>query len=542
MSLEYQIMLIPQDRYWEWVQAVRDYVLHYGITMTPDRESAGCYRDEPHVVTVIDFPGAWPDDIADWFRVNHPSATLDLIKAGTPNTLVDLLAERVARDDRFGRTQGDFKLAWPTDFPVITQPFGANPQYYRRFGLPGHEGVDIRALMNTPIYSSAAGHVYLVREEPGSHAYGIHIRIRHLGGYKTIYAHLSRALVKVGDEVEVGERIGLADSTGNSSASHLHLTLKKEGATERGETPFPSDIIDPTPFLLLPGEGEVALRQEPPWEPGVCLVGVHGRTDGPLVDKDYPTLQTAKVEAIKLIVNAQPDNVDRIRAINPDCFFLARLFADFGNGRVVPAAEFARWQIDDMRRLYDKGVRYFEVHNEPNLTMEGFGANWRNGDGFEAWFLEVVSSLKSAFPEAKFGFPGCSPGQDASGVRQDMWRFLEQCETAIAEADWIGVHCYWRNEAEMLSSAGGLGFQEYQRRWPDKLFFITEFSNPSPQVDMQTKGRQYVQFFRILRHRPGFGAAFCFVLSASTGMSHETWRHEDGRTTAIPALIGGRGF
>ena len=43
--------------------------------------------------------------------------------------------------------------------------------------------------------------------------------------------------------------IRLGGSTGNSTGPHLHLTLKKEGATECGETDYPYDIIDPTPFL-----------------------------------------------------------------------------------------------------------------------------------------------------------------------------------------------------------------------------------------------------------------------------------------------------
>jgi hypothetical protein len=65
--------------------------------------------------------------------------------------------------------------------------------------------------------------------------------------------------LKKGDAVTAGALIGLADNTGNSRGDHLHLTLKKTGATARGETVFidargqrmvyPRDILNPRPFL-----------------------------------------------------------------------------------------------------------------------------------------------------------------------------------------------------------------------------------------------------------------------------------------------------
>ena len=38
-----------------------------------------------------------------------------------------------------------FCMYWPTDYGTLTQEFGARPEYYGRFGLPGHEGLDFRA-------------------------------------------------------------------------------------------------------------------------------------------------------------------------------------------------------------------------------------------------------------------------------------------------------------------------------------------------------------------------------------------------------------
>ncbi len=142
----------------------------------------------------------------------------------------------------------DFEfLRWPTEYQVITQMFGANPQNYSQFGLPGHEGVDIRAPHGSRIFCVAPGEVFQVYRNPKGHNYGIHVRVAHEGGYITVYAHLQKPLVDEGDRVNAGTVLGLADSTGNSFGSHLHLTLKKKGAHYQN---YPSNIIDPTPFLL----------------------------------------------------------------------------------------------------------------------------------------------------------------------------------------------------------------------------------------------------------------------------------------------------
>ena len=68
--------------------------------------------------------------------------------------------------------------------------------------------------------------------------------------HHTIYAHLSEVQVKTGQLIGKGEVVGLAGSTGNSTGPHLHLSLKKKGATKEGLTAFPYDLLDPTRFLF----------------------------------------------------------------------------------------------------------------------------------------------------------------------------------------------------------------------------------------------------------------------------------------------------
>ena len=212
------------------------------------------------MVTIANAPNAYGRDIAQWFKNNFPNARLDVIDVSTPSDLQTALASRISNNDPYGQQQAVFKLRWPTDYPKITQAFGENPDIYRRFGLPGHEGLDIRAPMGANVYACADGTVFQVNDGSGNHPYGIHVRIQHRDGYQTIYAHLQQAFATVNQQVKAGDKIGLADSTGNSTGSHLHLTLKKQGATAAGLTNYPHDILDPSPFML----DAVAVMPPPP--------------------------------------------------------------------------------------------------------------------------------------------------------------------------------------------------------------------------------------------------------------------------------------
>ena len=259
---KHQILLLPSENYWDWVQAVRDYAVFFSVNITPDPLNAVGFNRPEQVISVVDKPDAYPEqgNILDWLAEHAADIKLDVIKVTTPSFLHQLLVDRVAQNRRFGDNplvslttaeQLTVKLLWPTDYPVITQPFGANPDLYRKWGFPGHEGVDLRAPTNSRVYACADGEVARVHDGLGGHPYGIHIRIQHSDEYLTIYGHLNQALVHTGQVVKAGDVIGLSDSTGNSTNPHLHLTLKKEGASAAGETIYPHDIIDRPPTRHL---------------------------------------------------------------------------------------------------------------------------------------------------------------------------------------------------------------------------------------------------------------------------------------------------
>jgi len=354
-----QILLLPRQDYWAWLQAARPYVLAFGPNVTPDPGVAARYMAPRQVVTFPRLAGAFPEigDPLAWLRKNAEGVRLDPVDATSPALLAKDLQRRVRQNDRYGARRRSFHLLWPTDYPYVTQPFGVNPQIYRRYGMPGHEGIDIRAPTNSNVYACADGEVYQVYTDAIHHAYGIHVRIQHDDSYKTIYAHLARPLVREGDPVVAGQVIGRADSTGNSSAAHLHLSLKRDGATARGETTYPKDIIDPTPFLVWPSANtaQAAKGLTARARHGVNLARPGGATRA---DIDLATRLGA---AVLLIVSAEPaETIEALRAAGPGARFIARLAEAPGEEAVRPARSVAR-AVADGGRLFRLSVRAFEV-------------------------------------------------------------------------------------------------------------------------------------------------------------------------------------
>ncbi len=539
----FQIILLPQKDYWDWVRACREFVLTFGAYLAQDPRAAGLYMAPRQVISFPRTPGGYAesDDIEAWLQREYPEVRLDPIEADSPTGLEQALAHRIADDDRFGQKQRPFFLLWPTEFPVITQRFGANPRIYTRFGMPGHEGVDIRALLNTKVFACADGQVYRVENNPKAHAYGIHVRIRHRDGYRTIYGHLAKTLVKEGEPVTGAQVIGLADATGASVGHHLHLSLKKDQATELGQTNYPQDIIDPTPFLVWPEPAWPKGIPNPDWPMGKCLVGAHGRIGAALDEEDLLVIEQARLEAVVVSLQDSAQTVERLRSRRPAMFLMSRLTTDLASEALSPI-QFVAGVQRKLRELYQAEIRYFELCPNPNLQDEGWGRSWQNGQAFASWFAEAASRLKDRFPELKLGFPGLSPGEPVPGKKADPLQFLEAADEATLLADWLGVNCYWTDLRGMESLAGGRLYQEYRLRYPAKLLMITEFGNPSIELPAKPRAGQYLEFYRQVRDQPAIAAAFCFAISASEGFPGLAWIRAGNGDREIPTLIGGRTF
>lgn len=93
----------------------------------------------------------------------------------------------------------------------------------------GHNGVDLRAPIGTPIYSVAAGTVTVAGpRDPGG--FGQAVYITHDDGTVAWYGHINSWTVHVGQHVRAGDQIATVGSRGNSTGPHLHLEIHAPGA------------------------------------------------------------------------------------------------------------------------------------------------------------------------------------------------------------------------------------------------------------------------------------------------------------------------
>lgn len=114
------------------------------------------------------------------------------------------------------------RVVYPTG-GRITATFG---EHGRRWFRGVHTGIDFRVNVGTPVRAIKRGTVIYAAWH-GS--YGRKIMIRHPDGVVSLYAHLSRINVKVGDTVKAGQRIGRSGRSGNVTGPHLHLEIHRNG-------------------------------------------------------------------------------------------------------------------------------------------------------------------------------------------------------------------------------------------------------------------------------------------------------------------------
>lgn len=117
-----------------------------------------------------------------------------------------------------------------------------------------HKGMDLVGIDSKDIFSTVNGVVESARRDtnpnnPNDTKYGMgnYIRIKDdATGYRFYFAHLSKILVKAGDRVKVGDKIGVEGSTGHSTGSHLHYEVRK--------IPDNTTFMDITKYIGIPNE------------------------------------------------------------------------------------------------------------------------------------------------------------------------------------------------------------------------------------------------------------------------------------------------
>ncbi len=93
-------------------------------------------------------------------------------------------------------------------------------------GYAGHTGIDLGGAIGTAIYAYRSGTVTFAGWGSG---YGLHVKINHGDGMTTYYAHCSKLLVKVGQQVSEGQKIAEIGMTGYTTGPHVHFEVRLNG-------------------------------------------------------------------------------------------------------------------------------------------------------------------------------------------------------------------------------------------------------------------------------------------------------------------------
>lgn len=123
---------------------------------------------------------------------------------------------------------------------VFTSGFGA------RWGVT-HYGIDLANSIGTPIYAVTDG---IVEEAGPASGFGLWVVLRHADGTHSVYGHIDRSLVSVGQQVTAGQQIAELGNRGQSTGPHLHFEIWDVDGTK----------INPLPWLAghgvrVPGTG-----------------------------------------------------------------------------------------------------------------------------------------------------------------------------------------------------------------------------------------------------------------------------------------------
>jgi murein DD-endopeptidase MepM/ murein hydrolase activator NlpD len=142
-------------------------------------------------------------------------------------TINALQAKLQAADTTAIPTAGGGILSWPLKSVYITQYFG-DTEFSRTAAYKGkgHNGVDLRASIGTPVYAALSGTVQDTNLGTAPNCqYGKWVLVKHANGLTTLYAHLSSISVAPGQSVSTGSLLGYSGNTGYATGPHLHFTV-----------------------------------------------------------------------------------------------------------------------------------------------------------------------------------------------------------------------------------------------------------------------------------------------------------------------------
>ncbi len=268
--------VLPDRNFNQWLAAIQPYLQHFG-RVAVIRDVGGNDLNRFRNVTAVQAPSMWVnDDALTHIRRVYPMVVkVDLIRVDTPQKLADILAQRIAQDDRFGVLTGEgkhiferFILHWPSDYrPArIVSGFSRDPN-------ARSIGISIASERGAKVLAAATGAVVKVVLDGDALGIGPYVRTSTVFDgvqYVITYGGLRNIRVSPGEAVKYGDK--LAEAGGDS----WKLIVQKIGVGSSGQRVH--DVIDPVPLIYWYG-----LRVRPV-DDGLRIRSV-ASTDGKIITK-----------------------------------------------------------------------------------------------------------------------------------------------------------------------------------------------------------------------------------------------------------------
>jgi len=373
-------------------------------------------------------PDGWPGDLAAFFTQHYPGVEYWPLEYDNDYQLKGRLLA-------YSLKEAGLELAYPTTHwpSFVTDIFG------RWRGTYHHMGLDLRSswgVWKDEVLSATDGVVTEAGLYNNAGGFGYRVRVRtQIADGRVVYlryAHLVAGgiYVKVGDQVRVGQRLGKPDSTGTSTADHLHFDVK-----------VGDEYADPA--LLLRWEQTPVLDPPPPPPPAFPLMGLHGQGGG-----DYLAAQGVKgwcVDPVYMNEDYQRLDYSNLasKGIRVGVNLRRGYSNDFpgGQGTVPPPDKWDRFVANAIQTIWDaKGVYAFTLFNEINNPRE-----WP-AEGYQVKAADVVYLYNEIYREVddlpvKVGLGALDPFYGPGSNCMDWW---EAILAGILGTEVIGLHGYTR--------------------------------------------------------------------------------------------------
>lgn len=139
--------------------------------------------------------------------------------------ITEILLKQSISDSACANLFSYLPLGSPLEFIIINSKFGFRKDPFSR-RYKKHMGIDLKGTKKDTVYATGSGYV-----ECGGYygGYGKCVIINHGNGYKTLYGHLNKVLIKEKTFIVDKQPIGMVGNTGHSKGTHLHYEIHKNG-------------------------------------------------------------------------------------------------------------------------------------------------------------------------------------------------------------------------------------------------------------------------------------------------------------------------